>query len=346
MASRKERGRKPEKNNDCSQSMESDNLCAGVRDILLSFAGFCVTNHCNGTETFNCTVNIESVDICKRCDCVTDCRDGSDEMDCGPILINVTGRATGKVKYPAENVDTRYTGSIRCSRTLWTEDPGFYVKLQFTKFSLPGDCDDNYVFLENATFSDSEATPDCCKKNEEVSCGFGAKSGSPPLSHSTKNFVTVTLVSKESKTSKFTAKWFNVNGFFPYGVVPKDDAPYSDNFKIDTTHSEQVQDEAADSSYVAAVVLFSIFLFVVLAVVACKVGQHFIGPQCSVGYCCAWIAAKIRQRSEPRAPSPEARPIRREIYDEHTQGRTQRTVPINDGPSTLRTRYGSAENIA
>lgn len=308
-----------------------------------SVSGYCVTNRCNRTRTFNCTTNKESVDICKRCDCVADCRDGSDEMNCGPILINVTARATGEVKYP-ETANSRFSGPLRCSRTLWTDEPGFYIKLLFKKFSLPEDCNNNYVFLENATFSDS-TSPECCKKNDKVSCGFGAKSGAPPLSHTAKNFMIITLVSKASNFSEFAAKWFHVNGFFPYGVVPKDDVPYPDKLHISKTQSKKTENGVTNSTYVAAVVIFSIFAFVVLAVVACKVGQHFIGPQCSVGYCCAWIAAKRRQRSLPRVPSPEVTPIRGEIYDEPTQGRTQRSAHINDGPS-LRTRYGSAGEIA
>ena len=258
----------------------------------------------------------------------------------------MTGRATGEIKYP-KNTNTGYIGPVNCSRTLWTDDPGFYIKLLFTKFSFPGDCDDNYLFLNNATFSGDKTSPDCCKKSEKVACGFGAKSGAPPLSHTAKNFMVITVVSTESNSSQFTAKWFNVNGLFPYGVVPKGDVPYPEHIKIDKKTSKKIDNATTDSTYVAAVVILSIFAFIVLAILACKVGQHFIGPQCSVGYCCAWIAAKRRQRSIPRAPSPETTPIRRDIQnDEDAQGRSQRTVLANDGRTTLRTRYGSAEEVA
>lgn len=303
-----------------------------------------MTNHCNGTGSFNCTTNSESVDICKRCDCIADCGDGSDEVGCGSILINVTGRATGEMGYPQNPNTSPYTGPMKCSRTLWTDESDFYIKLLFIKFSLPEDCEDNYVFLENATFSDG-ASPSCCKKSGNVSCGFGAKSGAPPLSHSAKNFMIITLVSKRSNSAAFTAKWFNVNGLFPYGGLPKDDEPYPDSIKEEKTQSKKIENEATDSTYVAAVVIFSIVAFVVLAILTCKVGQHFIGPQCSVGYCCAWIAAKRNQQSSPRATSPEATPIRREI-NEPTQRRPTITVQANDDPSTVRTRYGSAGNVA
>ena len=285
------------------------------------------------------------MDICKRCDCIADCGDGSDEVGCGSILINVTGRATGEMGYPENPNTPLYTGPMRCSRALWTEESDFYIKLLFTNFSLPEDCENNYVFLENATFSD-DAFPSCCKKNEKVSCGFGAKSGAPPLSHSATNFMIITLVSKRSDSAAFTTKWFNVNGLFPFGALPKDDEPYPDSIKGEKTQSKKIENEATDSTYVAAVVIFSIVAFVVVAILTCKVGQHFVGPQGSVGNCCAWIAAKRNQRSPSRATSPEAAPIRREIF-EFTQGRTGRiTVQANDDPSTFRTRYGSADNVA
>ena len=257
----------------------------------------------------------------------------------------MTGRATGEMKYP-ENINTSYTGPVRCSRTLWTDDPGFYIKLLFKEFSFPGDCDDNYLFLNNATFSSDETSPDCCKKSENVACGFGAKSGAPPLSHTDKNFIIITVVSKESNSSHFTAEWFNVNGLFPYGVVPKGDSPYSENIIVNKQESKKLENAGTDSTYVAAVVILSIFAFILLAILTYKLGQHFIGPQCSVGYCCAWIAAKRRQRTIPPASSQETTPIRRDINDDNARGRCQRTVLANDGRTTLRTRYGSAEEIA
>lgn len=295
-----------------------------------------MTNHCNGSGLFNCTTNSQSVDICKRCDCVADCADGSDEMDCGPILINVTDHATGEVKYPKHANSSTYNGAMRCGRTLWTEERGFYIKLLFTNFSLREDCKESYVFLENATFNEEGASSHCCKKSENVSCGFGAKSGPPPLSHTDKNFLIVTLVSKHTNSSAFTAKWYNVNERFPYGVVPKDDVPYPDSLKIKKTPNKKSEDKATDSAFVVAVVISSIFAFVFFIIFACKAGQRFIGPQCSVGYCCAWIAAKRNRRSS-HATSPEATPIR-----ESSQRRDQ---PHN-GSTARRTRYGSTGNIA
>lgn len=306
------------------------------------FTGFCVTNHCNESGVFNCSAHNETVDICKRCNCVADCQDGSDETDCGSILINVTGRATGEVKYP-ESTNTPHNKRVeRCSQTLWTDDSGFYIKLLFTKFSFRGDCEESYLYLENATFSGSES-PDCCKKNEEL-CGFGPKSGAPPLSHSAKNFMTITVINgSNSYSSEFTSQWFNVNGFFPHGVVPKDDPSYSHYIKIKKQRSKKIETKASDSTYVASVVILSILAFIVVSIVACKVGQRFIGPTCSLGYCRAWIAVKRRQRSASRATSPETIPIRGDAYSGNPRVRSQGTVQANINP---RVRYGSTEDIA
>ena len=310
------------------------------------FTGYCITKNCSDSETFNCASRNESVPICKKCDCIADCRDGSDENACGSILINVTGRATGEINSPNNKID--YTGPLKCRRTLWTDDAGFYIKLLFTNFSMSGDCSDNYVFLENATFSDTDTSPKCCKETKNIPCAFGGKTG-PPLLHTDKNFMIVNFVSKDSKSSSFSAKWYNVNGFYPYGLIPKDDSDYPDRIKFGSSSSQSTDDESTDPTYIAATVIFSIVAFVVLAVVACKIGQHFLGPRCSLGHCCAWIAARRSQRSPRlsprREPSPEARPIRGDIYNEPTQRGAQRTVQVDArAPSTLRTRYGSAEN--
>lgn len=247
------------------------------------------------------------------------------------------------MKYP-EGTNTPYHKRVaQCSQTLWTDDSGFYIKLVFTKFSFHGDCEESYLYLENATFSGSES-PDCCKRNEKVACGFGAKSGAPPLSHSAKNFLTITDIDGlNSDSSEFTSEWFNVNGLFPHGVVPKDDPSYSDYIKIKKQRSKKIETKASDSTYVASVVILSILAFIIASIVACKVGQRFIGPTCSLGYCRAWIAAKRRQRSASRATSPETIPIRRNPYDEHPRGKAQETVQANINP---RVRYGSTEEIA
>lgn len=315
--------------------------------MLNLFTDYCITNNCSASGRFNCTSGNEDVSICKRCDCVADCADGSDEMACGPILINVTGLATGKINSPKNKIN--YTGPLNCSRTLWTDDAGFYIKLQFTNFSMPGYCGDNYVFLENATFSDSDSSPECCKETKNIFCAFGKKTGPPPLSHTNKNFMIVNFVSKESNSSSFSATWYNVNGFYPYGLIPKDDSDYPDKIKFDRSSISNSEDDSTNPTYIAATVIFSIVAFVVIAIVACKLGRHFLGPRCSLEYCCAWIAAKRGQRSPRlsprREPSPETRPIRGDIQNASSSGGAQRTVPVDArAPSTLRTRYGSAEN--
>lgn len=299
--------------------------------------GYCVTNHCNHTGIFNCTAGGMSVDICKRCNCITDCRDGSDEEDCGPVLINVTEMATGDLRYPVH----KSRSPRNCSWTLWTDEPGFYIKLLFTKFAFPEGCDKNFLFFENTTF---DTTPVCCKKNEGISCGFGAKSGLPSLSHTAKNFMVIFLSTQRTNATEFRAKWYNVNGLFPSGVLPKGDDPYPFSFKIPRKKAKKVEEEK-DTAHVAAVVIFCVFGFVVLVILACKVGRRFIGPRCSLGYCCAWVKTRRNRRSS-RVSSPEQLPIRSEINDDPTQPRIRRTDQANDDPTTFRTRYGSAENVA
>lgn len=316
--------------------------------MLNFFTGYCITNNCTEGGRFNCTSgNKDAVPICKRCDCVADCDDGSDEMACGPILVNVTGWATGEINSPKNEI--RYTGSLNCSKTLWTDDVGFYIKLLFTNFSMSGDCGDNYVFMQNATFSDTDSPPECCEETKNTFCVFGKQTGAPPLSHTDKNFMIVNFVSKESNSSSFSAKWYNVNGLYPYGVIPTDDSPYPEKIDCEKSSSSNAQDDSTDPTYIAATVIFSIVAFVVLAIVACKLGRRFLGPKCSLEYCCAWIAATRGQRSPRlsprREPSPEARPIRGNIQEAHSRGRAQRTLPVDArAPSVSRTRYGSSEN--
>ena len=315
--------------------------------MLNSLTGYCITNNCSASGRFNCTSGNEDVPICKRCDCVADCVDASDEVACGPILINVTDLATGEISSPKNRIN--YTGPLSCSRTVWTDDVGFYIKLLFTNFSMPGDCGDNYVFLENATFSDADSSLVCCKETKNIFCAFGKQTGPPSLSHTDKNFMIVNFVSKESTSSSFSAKWYNVNGFYPYGVIPKDDSHYPEKIKFERSSNSDIEGDSTDPTYIAAAVILSIVAFVVVVIVACKLGRHFLGPQCSLEYCCAWIAVKRGQRSPRlsprREPSPEARPIRGNIQAAHSSGGAQRTVPVDArAPSTSRTRYGSAEN--
>jgi len=268
-------------------------------------------------------------------------------MACGPILINVTGLATSEINVPKDRI--HYTGPLNCSRILWTDDAGFYIKLLFTNFIIPGDCGDNFIFIENATFSDADSSLTCCKETKNLFCAFGNQTGPPPLSHTDKNFMIVNFASKESKSSSFSAKWYNVNGFYPYGAIPKDDSGYAGRIKFEKSSGGNIKGDSTDPTYVAAAVIFSIVAFAVLAIVACKLGRHFLGPQCSLEYCCAWIAAKRSQRSPRlsprREPSPEARPIRADIQEAHSRGGPRTTVPVDArAPSTLRTRYGSAED--
>lgn len=313
--------------------------------------GYCLPNNCSRNQSFECSSGGLPLPICKKCDCIVDCSDGSDEANCGPILVNLTGRAVGEITLPKTNVKN-YTGSLTCRRTLWTDDPDFYIKLLFTDFVMYGNCKDNYVYLENATLSGTDPSHGCCKKSTNVSCAFGNGTGAPPLAHTDKNFMIVNYVSMDSKSSTFSAKWFNVNGNFPYSLIPEEDSDWVDKLKILGPKPKNIEDDITDATYIAAVVIFSIIAFAVLAILSCKVGRHFLGPRCSVAYCCSWIAARRRLQSPRLSPrregSRETRPTKGSVQNERTRIGPLRNVPVDArGSSSLRTRYGSAgEGVA
>lgn len=313
--------------------------------------GYCLPNNCSRNQSFECSSGGLPLPICKKCDCIVDCPDGSDEANCGPILVNLTGRAVGEITSPKTNVKN-YTGSLTCKRTLWTDDPDFYIKLLFTDFVMYGNCKDNYVYLENATLSGTDPSHGCCKKSTNVSCAFGNGTGAPPLAYTDKNFMIVNYVSMDSKSSTFSAKWFNVNGNFPYSLIPEEDSDWVDKLKILGPKPKNIEDDTTDATYIAAVVIFSIIAFAVLAILSCKVGRHFLGPRCSVAYCCSWIAARRRLQSPRLSPrregSTETRPTKGSVQNERTRIGPLRNVPVDArGSSSLRTRYGSAgEGVA
>lgn len=95
--------------------------------MLNLFIDYCIINNCSASGRFNCILGNEDVFICKRCDCVVDCVDGSDEMVCGFILINVIGLVIGKINFFKNKIN--YTGFLNCLRILWIDDVGFYIKL-------------------------------------------------------------------------------------------------------------------------------------------------------------------------------------------------------------------------
>ena len=258
-------------------------------------------------------------------------------MSCGTTLINVTGQATGFIKYPqpSPHKSLKYAGVMECKRTLWTDDPGFYIKLWFTDFSLPPDCQHNHISLENVTFTDPERAPVCCEQTADLPCRFGEHS-SPPLSSTLQNWMTISLVTGKSSSSKFSATWYNVNAFFPKGVLPKDDPTYSYRFWINTTSSRVSATGGHSEAYIAAVVIFSLVVFTILLLVGCKIGQHFCGARCSVAYCFARIAARRAQRTRALSIESQGRP---------NQAESSTRVANNVDPvSRVRTRYGSDGN--
>lgn len=155
-----------------------------------------------------------------------------------------------------------------------------------------GDCGDNYVFLENAIFSDSDSSFECCKEIKNIFCAFGKKIGFLFLSYINKNFMIVNFVFKELNLLSFLVTWYNVNGFYFYGFILKDDLDYFDKIKFDRLSISNSEDDLIDSIYIVVTVIFSIVVFVVIVIVACKFGRYFFGFRCSLEYCCVWIAVK------------------------------------------------------
>ena len=245
------------------------------------------------------------------CDCVADCPDASDEMSCGTTLINVTGQATGFIKYPqpSPHKSLKYAGVMECKRTLWTDDPGFYIKLWFTDFSMPPDCKHNHISLENVTFTDPERAPVCCEQTENVRCGIGGHSARTALSRSITNWMTVVLVTENSNSSIYAAKWFNINGYYPNGVIPRKDPSYPTAFKIINTTPKSAYDASHGVKFTLAVVLFALIVFVVGSISACTLSKRWIGPSCSIAYCWTRISLPRRVRRPELDDSLEGSPL-------------------------------------
>lgn len=213
--------------------------------------------------------------------------DGFCQKDpCGARVIDVTGRATGVLTSDIFQ-QSQSDAIVNCSWTLKTQDPGFYIKLLFENFTLPEDCTQDFVTLEKVRFWDFKNENCPCEESKSV-CRFSGKHA-PSLSRSVTNETTVNFYSSNPAKSYFKAIWFNVNGLFPEGVVPAPDpteSPEIVNSKLELTTAPE-----SNTSFTVALILFTLIFFVIGVVLACKVGQRYLGPSCSFGAFFAWISS-------------------------------------------------------
>ncbi|XP_020607605.1 uncharacterized protein LOC110046258 [Orbicella faveolata] len=218
----------------------------------------------------------------------------TDEVSCGPTVLNVTGRATGILTSTTIN---RHPPSktVDCTWSLVTEDPGFYIKLLFVNFSLSPNCTNNFISLEKVNFTDFGRTKKCCNSQSENVCRFSGKS-SPPLSRSVSHSMTVKFYSKDLSKSFFKAIWYNVNGLYPNGLVPQRDLTYAPRIVLPMPSQTTI---APDTPSVLAFTVFALILFAVGVFIACKFGKRYLGLSCSLGDC--WALVTCRWTS--RAPS-------------------------------------------
>jgi len=307
--------------------------------------GFCVVKRCN-VKTFSCK-NGAKIDACKQCDCVKDCSDASDEVSCAPALVDVTGEATGTLRASSRNRKPN-EGLVTCSSwKLQTNDQDFYIKLLFKTFSMSPNCMKNYVLLENANFTAPTRTAlGCCENSDRDVCKFGGKT-SPPLSRTRTNWMTVRFFS-ETNESYFEAVWYNVNRLFPSGAIPSQDSTYAPKIKLPRRKNYAVPKSTVP---ILAFVLFSLILFVVGSVIACKLGKRFLGPSCSFRHFFAWVlrrpippdARLALHAAEQRALTEDTdNSFSGESSHRRTPGRLQATYLGDDSDDS---RDGSTENI-
>ena len=221
----------------------------------------------------------------------------TDEVSCGPTELNVTGRATGILTSATINRQ-QPSKTVDCTWKLVTKDPGFYIKLLFVNFSLSPNCSNNFISLENVQFTDLGRTKKCCNGQSEGVCRFNGESA-PPLSRSLSHSMTVKFHSKDLSKSFFKAIWYNVNFYYPNGLVPQRDPTYAPRIVLPTpTQTTTVPDTPS----IVAFTVFALILFAVGVFIACKFAKRYLGLSCSLGdfwalVTCRWIS---RAPSTPR----------------------------------------------
>ena len=272
-----------------------------------------------------------------------------DEVSCGPTVLDVTGRATGILTSSTINQHLP-NAVVDCTWNFFTEDPGFYIKLLFVNFSLSPNCTNNFVSLEDVSFTDFSRTKKCCNGKNEHVCRFGGET-SPPLSRSISNSMTVKFYSHDLAKSFFKAKWYNVNGLYPNGLVPKRDPTYSPRIVFPTPSKTT---HASDTPSVLALTVFALILFAVGVVIACKFGKRYLGPSFSLGHCWALVSRRwtFRAPSTPRRSQegpPEARGLMTDTDSPFTGERRIHILEPNrsyPGDESSGPSHDSSENIA
>lgn len=232
-------------------------------------------------------LNFDIVGFCKK----------TEEVSCGPTELDVTGKATGILT--STMIKTHpHNKTVDCSWNLVTNDPGFYIKLLFVNFSLSLNCTNNFVSLENVMITDFVRTKKCCNSQDEDVCKFADES-SPPLSRSVSHSMVVKLYSKDLSKSFFKAIWYNVNGLYPNGLVPKPDPTLAPKIVLPKPRRTTI---VPDASSILAFTIFGLILFAVGVFIALKLNKRYLGVSCSHRDCWALVTGRWASRasSTPR----------------------------------------------
>lgn len=270
----------------------------------------------------------------------------TDEVSCGPT--DVSGKATGILTSTTINRQ-QPSNTVDCTWKLFTNDPGFYIKLLFVNFSLSPNCENNFISLENVHFTDFGRTKKCCNSQSKDVCRFSGDS-SPPLSRSVLHSMTIKFHSKDLSKSFFKAIWYNVNGLYPNGLVPQRDSTYAPRMVLPTPSQTTI---APDTPSILAFTVFALILFAVGVFIACKFAKRYLGLSCSLGdfwelVTCRWTSRPPSiPRRTPEGPS-EARGLMTDTDSPFTGERIRILDPNrsyleggSSGPS-----HDSSENLA
>ena len=270
-----------------------------------------------------------------------------DKVSCGPTELDVTGRATGILTSTTINRQ-QPNKAVDCTWKL-TTDPRFYIKLLFVKFSLSPNCTNNFISLENVIFTDVGRKKKCCSSHSEDVCRFTGER-SPPLSRSVSHSMTVKFHSKDLSKSFFKAIWYNVDRFYPNGLVPERDSTYAPRIVLPTTSQTTI---APDTPSILAFTVFALILFAVGVFIACKFAKRYLGLSYSFGdlwelVTCRWTSrAPSTPRRTPEGPS-EAVGLMTDTDSPFTGERIRVLDPnrsyLEDGSSGP--SHDSSENIA
>ena len=272
----------------------------------------------------------------------------NNEVSCGPTVLDVTGRATGIL---TSTIINRHAPNqiVDCTWNLVTEDPGFYIKLLFVEFSLSPNCTNNFISLENVNFTDFDRKKKCCNSQSKDVCRFSGES-SPPLSRSLSRSMVVKFYSKDLSKSFFKAIWYNVNRFYPNGLVPQRDPTYAPRIVLSTPSETTI---APDTPSILAFTVFALILFAVGVFIACKFGKRYLGLSCSLRDCwslvmCRWTSRAPSTPRRTREGLSEARGLMMDTDSPFTGERIRVLEPNTSypGDGSSGPSHDSSENIA